>query len=76
MGTRKKDYSDSSMILIIELPRIQNGHCYEKYDKVDAEKKKADIMMEEKNIYIHFCICTIHLVQTTGFKDFQLAVKT
>lgn len=40
------------MILIIEWPRIQNGHCYEKYDNVDAENKKADIMMEE-NIYIY-----------------------
>ena len=40
------------MILIIEWPRIQNGHCYEKYDKVDAENKKTDIMMEEKYIYI------------------------
>lgn len=44
------------MILIIELPRIQNGHCYEKYDKVDAEKKKADIMMEDKKIYIFLYI--------------------
>ena len=43
------------MILIIEWPRIQNGHCYEKYDKVDAENKKADIMMEE-NIYIFLYI--------------------
>ena len=57
------------MILIIEWPRIQNGHCYEKYDNVDAENKKADIMMEE-NIYMYFYTYTIHLVQTTRFKDF------
>ena len=63
------------MILILEWPRIQNGCCYEKYDKADAEKKKADIMMEE-NIYIFFYTYTIHLVQTVRFKDFQLAVKT
>ena len=48
------------MILIIEWPRIQNGHCYEKYDNVDAENKKADIMMEEK-IYIYISIHILYI---------------
>lgn len=72
MGTRKKDYSDKFYkILIIELPRIQNVNVEEKYDKVDAEKKKADIIRWEENIYIYICICTIHLVQTTDSRIFN-----